>query len=401
MRFLLGPAGSGKTFLCLDEIRRALLEQPSDPALLLLAPKQATFQLERQLLAEPALQGYMRLHILSFERLADFVLTQLRQPVPPLLSENGRIMVLRALLARRRDDLQIFRASAGLAGFATQLSHQLRELQRRRLAPESVRALAGQPGASPSLRRKLLDLALLLADYQNWLSQHNFADADSLPDLAAAAPALPAARTFFISALWLDGFAEITPQELNLLAALAPHCPKMTLAFCLESESPHLKSSWLSIWNSIGKTFDQCRARFSTMPDASVTVEVLRRQGTVGRFNENPVLRHLEEHWTHPVPFPNCPGGSNILCVWRSVPTPPPKRFRRPGKSCALSGQAGAGAKPLSLSAAWKVITTTSGASFRAIKSRSSSTAQRTGRPASAGGIDAQRAARRRFRLAP
>ncbi len=313
MRFLLGPAGSGKTFLCLDEIRRALLEQPSDPALLLLAPKQATFQLERQLLAEPALQGYMRLHILSFERLADFVLTQLRQPVPPLLSENGRIMVLRALLARRRDDLQIFRASAGLAGFATQLSHQLRELQRRRLAPESVRALAGQPGASPSLRRKLLDLALLLADYQNWLSQHNFADADSLPDLAAAAPALPAARTFFISALWLDGFAEITPQELNLLAALAPHCPKMTLAFCLESESPHLKSSWLSIWNSIGKTFDQCRARFSTMPDASVTVEVLRRQGTVGRFNENPVLRHLEEHWTHPVPFPNCPAVQHSL----------------------------------------------------------------------------------------
>src|ERR1039457_3138215 len=60
-RFLLGPAGSGKTFLCLKEIRAALLENPegppslhfgaASPPLILLAPKQATFQLERQLLA--------------------------------------------------------------------------------------------------------------------------------------------------------------------------------------------------------------------------------------------------------------------------------------------------------------------------------------------------------------
>jgi hypothetical protein len=49
-RFLLGPAGSGKTFLCLKEIRDALRENSEGPPLILLAPKQATFQLERQLL---------------------------------------------------------------------------------------------------------------------------------------------------------------------------------------------------------------------------------------------------------------------------------------------------------------------------------------------------------------
>jgi hypothetical protein len=49
-RFLLGPAGSGKTFRCLAEIRAALAASPEGPPLVLLAPKQATFQLERQLL---------------------------------------------------------------------------------------------------------------------------------------------------------------------------------------------------------------------------------------------------------------------------------------------------------------------------------------------------------------
>jgi len=100
VRFLLGPAGSGKTFRCLAEIRAELLKSPDGPPLILLAPKQATFQLERQLLADPALKGYTRLRILSFERLAEFVLETLRVAPPRRLSDQGRVMVLRALLMR-------------------------------------------------------------------------------------------------------------------------------------------------------------------------------------------------------------------------------------------------------------------------------------------------------------
>ncbi|HMO64754.1 MAG TPA: hypothetical protein PKE47_05965, partial [Verrucomicrobiota bacterium] len=68
-RFLLGPAGSGKTWRCLAEIRAALAAAPAGPPLLLLAPKQATFQLERQMLEAGGLAGWSRLAILSFERL--------------------------------------------------------------------------------------------------------------------------------------------------------------------------------------------------------------------------------------------------------------------------------------------------------------------------------------------
>ena len=97
IRFLLGPAGSGKTHRCLTEIRAELAASPEGGPLVFLAPKQATFQLERQLLADPALAGYTRLQILSFERLAEYVFEALQLASPESLNDEGRLMVLRSL----------------------------------------------------------------------------------------------------------------------------------------------------------------------------------------------------------------------------------------------------------------------------------------------------------------
>jgi len=102
VRFLLGPAGSGKTCRCLAEVGRALAAHPDGPPLVFLAPKQATFQLERQLLADGEVKGYTRLQILSFDRLATFIFDQLQLTTPPLLSAEGRLMVLRAICCAMR-----------------------------------------------------------------------------------------------------------------------------------------------------------------------------------------------------------------------------------------------------------------------------------------------------------
>jgi ATP-dependent helicase/nuclease subunit B len=184
-RFLLGPAGSGKTFRCLTEIRHGLAASQEGAPLLLVVPKQTTYQLERRLLADPAIPGYTRLRILSFERLAHFVFEQLGISSPDLLDEEGRVMVLRSLLAKKRDGLKLFRASARLTGFAQQLSLILRELQRNQLTPESLRELAEQMRSVEGLPHKLQDLATLLGEYLDWLQAHNLQDADCLLSTAA------------------------------------------------------------------------------------------------------------------------------------------------------------------------------------------------------------------------
>jgi len=307
VRFLLGPAGSGKTWRCLADARAALAADPVGNPLILLAPKQATFLLERQLLAAGEPSGFARLQIFSFERLAEFVLDQAAVAAPHYLSEEGRVMVLRALLMLHEKDLQLFRRSARRTGFARQLSQLLAEFQQYQINSVKMRELAGHEGVPGDLQAKLLDLATLLEVYRKWTEEHQLQDGSHLLDLAARllAPRRQPPLKPGIDRLWLDGFAEMTPQELDLLMAVLPHCREVTLAFCLDAtggEVAETGGSWLSIWSAVGKLYRQCRERVALLPEAVVTVEALTRDSGHTRFSDSAALQALELGWARNFP---------------------------------------------------------------------------------------------------
>ena len=214
-RFLLGPAGSGKTFQCLAEIRSALLASPEGPPLILLAPKQATFQLERQLLLSGELQGCTRLLIVSFERLAHFLLEQISPEAAQFLSEEGRLMVLRALLARRQSELELFRSSARLPGFARQLSSLWSEFNHSNISVARLKELSDRQGLPPLLRKKFRDLHLLLGAYNDWLREHRLRDGATLQGTAAEILHGVRRDSLRMAGLWLDGFATLSVSELE------------------------------------------------------------------------------------------------------------------------------------------------------------------------------------------
>ncbi len=323
VRFLLGPAGSGKTFRCLAEIREQLSKAPDGIPLVLVAPKQATYELERQLLSGSSIQGYTRLHILSFERLAAFVFELFGGTPPEVLSQEGRVMVLRGLLARKRKGLGLFRASARLTGFAQQLSSALSEFQQSRLAPGQLRELAAR-AVSKTLALKLADLATLTEEYLTWLEEHELEDGDRLLEAAAeclnsesgvqcpknkapgaqprATGSRPEGRLEL--SLYVDGFAEFSEAEIELLASLLPFCIQATITFCLPEGRGNGAStgriegeaSWLSGWSVARRAFDSCRKRLALI-GATMTAERLGRDPERSRFAASSPLRHLEEQW--------------------------------------------------------------------------------------------------------
>ncbi len=333
VRFLLGPSGSGKTFRCVAEAREVLLRAPIGAPLLFLAPKQATFQIERMLLSDPSLGGYTRLKILSFDRLAELVLSEAGQQ-PRLVSEEGRLMVLRALLSQHRTELKLFRATARLRGFAQQLSGIIRELQHAQLSPDQLLQLGSRLGQSSALSLKLHDLAALLQAYLGWLKERELKDADQMLSLAtgllesgatsgntldretrrkdrasferrAATNAREVVSTSGLArfeALWLDGFAELTAQEFAFLKAIIPSCARVTLAFNLERSAVGALS-WMSPWAVVHRTYEDLRERLQGQRGVDLTVEWMERDAQQNRFAASPVLKHLEMHWSSPSPY--------------------------------------------------------------------------------------------------
>jgi len=214
----------------------------------------------------------------------------------------------------------------------------LRELQGRQLTPESLLQLAGQVQEVEGLAYKLQDLATLLRDYLDWLRGHDLQDADCL--LAAAVEALggglasegrrPKAEGrsgrraeggLDIEQVWVDGFAEWSLQELDLLAALMPHCAQATLTFCLDRPAGG-KISWLSSWSVVRKSYEECQKRFSSLADAVISVETLSRHPGRTRFLNNPVLQHLERFWSEPQPYAPRPEHSEGLPEARDTAIP-------------------------------------------------------------------------------
>jgi ATP-dependent helicase/nuclease subunit B len=310
VRLLLGAAGSGKTFQCLSEARQALSASAEGLPLVLVAPKQGTYQLEQQLLATPSLAGYTRLWIVSFESLARFILDRLEQERPRILTAEGRLMVLRGLLTEKRHDLKLFRASARLTGFAQHLSQILSELQNAQLSPADLMQLAARVAEVEGLAFKLQDFATILQEYLDWLEAHDLQDQDALLKTAADRLRTGNQPTLRIESLWVDGFAEFSELELELLCALAPCCDQVTLTFCLDS-LPFPKASWISHGSLVERNLDRCRKRFAAIPGVELRTQPLARGNSGNRFSANPILRHLENCWSVPRPYAVSNDGSN------------------------------------------------------------------------------------------
>ncbi len=316
VRFLLGSAGSGKTFRCLAEICEQLAAQPEGPPLLLIAPKQNTFTLERQLLEKFGSPGFTRLNVLSLERLADFIYLTLGRPAPEMLDEEGRSMVLRGLLARRRERLQLFRASARLTGFARQLSLALHELQRNQVTPDALRTISARTQEHPGLALKLQELAGLFEAYQEWLQKHCLQDAGSL--LETVTRTLNESPPGILwESVWVDGFADLNSQEIELLASVVQRSRAATLTFCLDPGQPH--ATWLSHWWVTHQCLERVERRFKALDAARLERVPLPRNPVTSRFAASRKLAHLEAAWATPL-----------------LPAPAPEATTRPESALRL-----------------------------------------------------------------
>ncbi len=316
LRFILGRAGSGKTWTCLEEIRDELRRSPDGPALVFIVPEQASFQMERALFGFGDPAGAMRAQVLSFRRLAWRILGETGGAARPHLDDLGKRMVLRATLEREKERLEVFGRSAGRTGFVEKLATALKELNLYRVEPEALRAaaddLARRGLERSTLACKLRDLALVAGDLREYLADRYTDPDDYLTLLAERLPSSPAIRG---ARVYVDGFAGFTPQEELVLEALLKVAAEVSVALCLDPEELGRRPDEIDLFHATRETH---RRLLDTAARAGVTVLpdfILSAASGATRFSASPALAHLEGQFTRPrtETFPADPAPSVAL----------------------------------------------------------------------------------------
>ena len=308
LRFILGRAGTGKTYICLKEIQQVLARAPEGYPLILLVPEQATFQNELALLTGSSVCGTIRAQVLSFRRLAWRVLQETGGTTRKHINEPGKCMILRNILEKRASQLKVFQRATKKEGFYGTLTRTLTEMKLNRLSIDDLKTVKTEK--QELLTGKLHDLAILYADMEKYLVDR-YLDPDDY--LQITANQLPQSSTLWGAEFWVDGFTGFTPQEYYVLEKILPVARRVTVTLCLDNDRLYGENDlFYSTWETRQKIKD-----IAVKAGALTEAELNLNEDIPPRWYTAPDLAYLEKNFFDYAasPFNSPPAGLKIVAA--------------------------------------------------------------------------------------
>ncbi len=305
LRFIIGPAGSGKTQYIIDSVIEDLHRDRSEsqwpaagsseilssPPVLIIVPDQATFQMEKAILEDGKIGGFMNLHVLGFRRLCLKVLDEVGGVAQPFITPVGRSMAVQSILWEHRDDLKVYAPMVDYPGFREEVIRALCEFNAYDVSPEELKQLTVDEVARPPfLSHKLHDLELIYRKYRQFL-QDNLLDPDDY--LTLAAQRIPRSSLVRDAAVWIDGFSGFTPREYEAIEAILKTASQVNLALCMDREEIQHPPRETSLFHPVREV---CERALEICRDNGISVEdtvVLGEDSPLPRF-KHPELARLE-----------------------------------------------------------------------------------------------------------
>ena len=290
LRLIHGPPNSGKRGLIRRRFTDLLAEQP----ILVVPNVDDEYSFERELCEGGALLGG---ETMTFAALFRSVATAGGAPPAAVLSPAQRLRAIAVAVERRRRRLGPLRRSAARPGFARAFERLLGELQDAGVEPDDVEASAATLEGSAYLA----DIATLYAGYAEARQESGRVDASGIAREAVALlrrdPGFWGDRPVL-----LYGFDDLTPSQLELVAALAA-ATEVTVALPFEPGNAALEAR--------AELLGQLRERIGDAAEETTEADPAN--------TESALLFHLARGFGAPRPEPRPP--DRDLTLLRSAGT--------------------------------------------------------------------------------
>ena len=252
VEFIIGRAGVGKTFACLERAKKILETNPLKTEIIFLLPAYQTYRAELELAELTG--GAVNTRMNSFSRFARQILDETGGGLEVRLSEIGRRLLLRKILLRRDKarDLKFFTRAVKQRGFTQLLADELKELRTYSIDAEKL-SHAADAVDNDELKDKLRDLATLTEDFRTALTD-KLTDDENL--LERATELLPQSPTISSAEIFIDGFIFFDPQQRNFLRQLFKCAANVHITLPMDTDITGRENvSEVGIFNRAFQTF--------------------------------------------------------------------------------------------------------------------------------------------------
>ena len=217
---VMGGSGAGKTEYIYRKIIELSMKEP-DGRFFVVTPEQATMQAQKEIVRLHPNHGTMNIDVVSFERLAYRIFSELSIPQPEVLDDTGKNMILRKLAGEKKDELTMFSSHLNRPGFIGEIKSMLSELYQYGATPEDLKIQSAGDGVGQILSAKLSDMEVIFEAFREFTKEKYITLEELLDVLCQVAERSELLKD---SVMVLDGYTGFTPIQYRLIGILLKIC---------------------------------------------------------------------------------------------------------------------------------------------------------------------------------
>ncbi|MDU4884140.1 helicase-exonuclease AddAB subunit AddB [uncultured Clostridium sp.] len=290
IRFIFGRAGSGKSYYCLNQIKKKLTNDKNNK-LIMLVPDQYTFQTEKKLLEYVGEKSLLRAEVLSFKRMATRVFDKCGGRAINVIEDSGKNMLIYKLLKDKGEELKYFNRISKQQGFVGIVSKSITEFKKYNISEEILKEKELEI-ENKDLKEKVSDLASIYETFNESLHK-GYIDSEDI--LSILAKKLKECDLYNGAEIWVDEFTTFTPQQLEVLKVLAKQCKNVNITLCSDGEIQFTEGE-TDIFDVIKNTENRI-LKMMQENNISYKEPVNLNKKNIYRFKESKELGHIEKYF--------------------------------------------------------------------------------------------------------
>lgn len=281
LRFIYGTAGTGKSKFCFNEIKNNIKNKEK---IYIITPEQFSYSAEKKLLEEINTNASVNAEVISFNRIANRVFTEVGGANEVLISKSSKAMLIYSILEKEKKNLKFLNSSDDNIDI---ILKEITEFKKHNITTLNIEE-ENKKIENLELNQKLNEINLIYKTYEENIKNKFIDEEDILTKLAEK---IPESKMFDNSIVYIDEFAGFTKQEYNIVEKILEKAKQVNITICADNleENTNKESDIFYFNKQFAKLLTDCGQNVDKKQEESILLK------NKYRF-KNIELKHLEEN---------------------------------------------------------------------------------------------------------